>query len=259
MITPSSVITSIWCDEASALTTWRRPISKFSEMSCAPYAPSPNDDAVQLRVDVDLGARRVVVPGAVVHPRTAHLVGQPRPAALDRRFRRDLQRLLDGGLVADRRVELNDHRRCDTDDLTVGQLELTVDLVVGVDGGELARHGDGLAVVADHRAAPGVGNAVAERFGGVETGAVTVERARDGLAFGVDQRDALEPAVLHLHAHGRDGRDIGGRIGGLVGDRRGGRRCGGARGRVCRSCYRRLRVRPARRLRPQGRSGPAVD
>ena len=43
MITPASVITWMRCDDASALTTWRRPISKFSEMSCAPYALSPNE------------------------------------------------------------------------------------------------------------------------------------------------------------------------------------------------------------------------
>ncbi len=200
-------------------------------MSCGAVRAVAEVDAVQPGVDVDLGARRVVVPGAVVHPRSADLVGQPRPAALDRRFRRDLQRLLDGGLVGDRCVELNDDRRGDADNLTVGELELAVDLGAGIDGRELALHRDGLAVVADHRAAPAVRNAVAQRFGGSEAGAVTVERARDDLAVGVGKRDALEPAVLHLHAHGCDGRHIGRVVGGLVGDGRGSRRGWGLRGR----------------------------
>ena len=180
---------------------------------------------------MDLGPSRVVLLGPVMHPRPAHLVGQPRPAALDGRFRRDRQRLLDGGLVADRRVELDDHRRGDTDNLPVGQLELTVDLLAGVDRSELGRHWDGLTVVADHRAAPGVGSAEAERFGGPENGAIAVERARNGLALRVCQRDALEPAVLHLNTHWRDGRDVGGSVSRQIGDRGRGRRGGGACGR----------------------------
>ena len=159
-------------------------------------------DAVELGVDVHLGARRVVVPGAPVHPRTADLVGQPRPAALDRRLGGDLQRLLDGRLVlvVDRGVELEDDRRGDADDLAVGELELAVDLVVGLTVVKLPGDRDGLAVAADHRAGPGVLDAVAQRFGDGEGGAVAVERARDDLAVGVGQRDALEPAVADLDA-----------------------------------------------------------
>src|SRR5262249_60121741 len=108
------------------------------------------------------------------------------------------QRFLQGGpsRIVDRRVELNDDRRCDADDLTVGELELTVDLSGRVDRGEVALEGGGLAVVADHGPAPGVRHAVPERFGGREAGAVTVECACDGLAVGIGERDALEPAVL---------------------------------------------------------------
>ncbi len=41
MTTPSSRTTWMRCDETSALTTCRRPIWMFSEMSSAPYALSP--------------------------------------------------------------------------------------------------------------------------------------------------------------------------------------------------------------------------
>ena len=41
-MTPSSVITWMWCVGASALTIWRLPMSKPSVASCEPNAPSPN-------------------------------------------------------------------------------------------------------------------------------------------------------------------------------------------------------------------------
>src|SRR4029453_14685153 len=110
--------------------------------------------AVELRVDGALGARRVVLLGSVVRPRSADLVGHPPPAALDRGSRCDLERLLDGCLVGDRRVELNDDRRGDPNRLTVGELELTVDLSARVDGGEVALDRNGLAVMADPRSRP---------------------------------------------------------------------------------------------------------
>ena len=214
------------CDDASALTTWRRPISKVSVESCGAVGAVAERHPVELRVDVDLGAGRVVLAGAPVRPRTANLVGQPRPAALDRRIGGDLERLLDRGLVADRRVELQDDRRRDADDLTVGELELAVDLGFGVDGGEVALHRNGLAVAADHRAGPAVDDAVAEWLGGVECGAVAVEGARDDLALGIGQGDPLEPAVLDLETDRRSRGHIGGCVGRLECQRR-------SRGRGC--------------------------
>ena len=159
--------------------------------------------AVVLRVDVHGGPRLVVLPGAPVQPRALGLVGQPRPAALGRRVGGDRHRLLDGGLVlvVDGGIELQDDRRRDPDVLTVGELELPVDLFGRGDGGEAGGHRGGLAVAADHRSGPGVRGAVAQRFGGGEGGAVAVQDARDGLALGVGERDPLKPAVLDRHAH----------------------------------------------------------
>ncbi len=94
---------------------------------------------VELGVDVDRGARGVVLAGAPVHAGALRLVGQPGPAALDRRVGGDGDGLLDGGLVADRRVELDDDGRRDTDGLAVGQLESPVDRLGGRHGGELGR------------------------------------------------------------------------------------------------------------------------
>lgn len=146
------------------------------------------------------------------------------PAALDGRFGGDLDRLLDGRLVADRRVELDDDRRRDADDLTVGELEPAADLRAGVDGGEAACDGLRVAVTADHRATPRVLDAVAERFGDVEGGAIAVERTRDGLAVGIRQRDPLEPAVTDLDPDGRGRHHVSGGVGGLEFQRRRGRR-----------------------------------
>src|SRR6185437_13373801 len=136
---------------------------------------------VELGVDVDLGAGRVVLAGAPVHAGPADLVGQPRPAALDGRFGGDLQRPLDGGLVRDRRVELDDDRRRDADGLAVGELESTVDHLGGRDRGDLALHRNRLAVVTDRRPVPGVGPVIAQRLGDRVHRPVAVEGAGTAL------------------------------------------------------------------------------
>ena len=170
---------------------------------------------VELGVDVDGGARRVVLAGAPVHAGALRLVGQPGPTALDGRVGGDGERLLDGGLVADRCVELDDDRRRDPDGLAVGQLEAAADLLGGRHGGELALDRNRLAVVADGRPAPGVGRVVAQRLGDRVDGAVLVERAGNDLARRIRQRDVLEPAVADLDADRRDRYHVGGRIGRL--------------------------------------------
>lgn len=151
---------------------------------------------------MNLGSGRVVIPGSVVHPRPAHLVGQPGPAALGRRGRGDGQRLFHIGLVlvVDRGVELQDDRHRDPDGLPVGQLELTVDLGGRVDGRERCGDGQRVPVTPDRRTGPGVGDAVAQRLGDGEGGAVTVEHPGDGLAVGIGQGDVLQPAVFDLEA-----------------------------------------------------------
>ena len=99
MITPSSRTTWMRCEETSALTTWRRPIVKSRRHVLGAVCAVAEGQTVQLGVDVDRGAGRVVLAAAPVHPGALHLVGQPGPAALDRRVGGDGQRPLDGGLV----------------------------------------------------------------------------------------------------------------------------------------------------------------
>ncbi|CNH93636.1 Uncharacterised protein [Mycobacterium tuberculosis] len=54
MMTPASVTTWMRCEVTSAFTTWRRPISMRSEMSSAPYAPSPNGTPYSLALTLTL-------------------------------------------------------------------------------------------------------------------------------------------------------------------------------------------------------------
>ncbi len=167
---------------------------------------------VQPGGDVDLRAGREVLAGAPVRSRTFGFVRQPRPTALDRRVGGDLQGPLHRGLVADRRVELQDDRRRHADDLAVGELELAVDLVGRGDRGEGALHRYGLAVATHHRAAPAVFHAVAEWLGGVERAAVAAERTGDDPAVRIGQRDPLKPAVADLQADRGGRQHIGGGV-----------------------------------------------
>ena len=212
-MTPSSRTTWMRCDETSALTTWRRPIVEAQAHVLLAVGAVAERQPVEPGVDADLGAGRVVLAGAPVHAGALGFVGQPRPAALDRRLGGDFQRPLDGGLVGDRRVELDDDRRRDPDGLAVGELKPAVDHLGRRDGGELAIHRDSLAVVADRRSFPGVGRVVAERLGDRVDGAVPVQGARDHLAGGVGQRDVLEPAVAHLDTDRRGRQHLGGLVG----------------------------------------------
>ena len=157
-----------------------------------------------------LGAGLVVLPGPPMQPGTLRLVGQPGPAALGRRVGDDGERPLHVGPVriVDRGVELHDDRRRDADGLAVGKLELAVDLLGRVDGGE--RRGDrhGLAVAADHRTRPGVHAAVAQRLGGGESRPLPVQRTGHRLTVGVGQAHPLKPAVLDLQAHRAGRQDV---------------------------------------------------
>ena len=171
---------------------------------------------VELGVDIDGGARRVVLASAPVHARALRLVGQPGPAALDGRGGGDGERLFDGGLVADRCVELDDDRCGDTDGLAVGQLECAADRLGRRHRGELAGHRNRLAVVAHGRTAPAVGRVVTQRLGGRVEGAVLIERPGHHLARRVRQRHLLEPAVAHRDADRSDRNHVGGSVGGLV-------------------------------------------
>ena len=156
-------------------------------------------DPVELGVDVDGGPRREVLPTAPVHPGAGDLVGKPCPPALGRRIGGHRQGTLDGRLVGDRRVELQ-HDGCGhADGLAVGELEPPVDHLVGLDGGERAADRKRPAVLTDHRTAPGVDGAVAQRLGDGEGGPLPVERSRDDLAVRVGQGDPLEPAVGDPH------------------------------------------------------------
>jgi len=187
---------------------------------------------VQLRVDVHLGEGRPVLAAAPVHPGAAHLVGQPRPAALDRRIAGDRQRPFDvrPRLLRDGRVELQDDRRGDAHHLPIGQLEAAVDLTGRGDGGETGRQLRGGAVAAHHRSAPGVPRAVAQRLGDRVPGAVAVEHPGDHLAVRVGQPHPLQPAVGDLDAHPPDRRHVGVGVGGFVADPRRARCAVGAAG-----------------------------
>jgi hypothetical protein len=72
-------------------------------------------DAGQVRLHLDLGVGRPVVPGAVVHLG----VGEPVPGPDDRHRRGDAEPLLDGGLVRDVVVEAHGDRLADAHDLVV--------------------------------------------------------------------------------------------------------------------------------------------
>jgi len=191
-----------------------------------------------------------------VHPGAADLVGQPRPTALHGRFGGDLQRPLDGGFIRDRRVELDDDRRRDSDGLAVGQLESAVDDFGGRDGGELALHRDGLAVMAYCSPPPGIGRVVTERLGEGEQRAVPVQGACDDLAVRTGQRDVLEPAVTDLDADRRGRQDLGGFVGGPERQRSFWRRLRllGLLGRATEATSQHIGRKDADR---QGRQGPA--
>ena len=143
---------------------------------------------------------------AIRRPRRAARPSCPRRAACGHH-----QGALDGRLVGDRSVELHDDGHGDADDLPIGQLELRVDLVVRDHGSEAAGERHRLAVAADRRTNPRVLDAIAQRFGGGEGRAVAVDGARHDLAFGVGQRDALQPPVVDLEPDGRGRRHVGGR------------------------------------------------
>ncbi len=228
-MTPSSVTTWMRCDVGVRIDDLAAPDREIQRHVLRAVCAVAELHPVELRVDGNVGAGRVVLLGAVVHPRTAFLVGQPRPAALGRLIGGHLQRLLHGGsvLVADRRVELDDDRHRDANDLPVGELELAVDLCRRVDRSEVAVHRHRLAVAAHHRTGPGVVDAVAERLGGVEGGALAIYRTGDDLAVGIGQGDPLEPAVTDLDADRRRRQHVGCGIRRGVRQRRRRRRLGG--------------------------------
>ncbi len=115
---------------------------------------------------------------------------------------------LDGFLVVDGPVELEDQRCGDADFLPVGDVDDDVELLLGIEGGERSLDRHRQSVLPDGTALPGVGGAVAEHLVDGEGGAIVGERAGDRLAAGVDQFDVgVQRAARRLDL------DLGGRIG----------------------------------------------